>query len=193
MIATKQDLEYCLRRWGREFGEAPPSQDEDDVDAVLRVPVIDNPIAELREFAAPRVASAAEVARHRRLYGRSHARLLSVGKNAGLQRKAHGVTAPADAAAPAWAVDPIRAPRSYSGGGTLAFRDPIAEAVERAAMQLHRFDKVMGVCLRVEYCVFGRFREKVARAGYYLELNLPSREYRRGVDRGKVWMWGKLS
>lgn len=192
MIVTKEDLEYCLRRWGREFGEHPPTQDDDGEDAELRVPVIDNPLAELRDFAAPRRATTEELERHRSLYGRSNSRLALIGRNAGLQRKGVG-RVDVVAAAPAWAVDPVRAPRSGSSGGAYEVRDPIAEAVERAALQLHRFDRVMGVCLRVEYCVFGKFREKVARAAFYLELQLPAREYRRGVDRGKVWMWGKLS
>lgn len=185
MIETKEDLEYCLRRWGREFGEPPPVDDAED-DERVKAPA-ENPIAELREFAAPKKASERELRQHRAFYGRSVSRLLLLGKNAGLQRK--------DGAAPvpAWASDPVRAPRSSNGGKGYVVRDPIAEAVEHAALQLHRFDATMGVCLRVEYCVFGRFKEKVERAGFHLGVKLPAREYRRGVDRAKVWMWGKLS
>lgn len=181
MIANKDDLEFCLRRWGRAFGEAPPEEwDETDVAA----PAGENTIATAMEFAPPKV----EIDRRLNLH-RSSARLRINGAAAGLQTD-KGSVAPV----PSWAVDPIRAPRqTSSGGGSVWAPDPIAEVVERSALRLYEFDRYMGICLRVEYCVRGKFREKVERAGYYLSVRLTLKLYRTNLDKAKVWMAGRLA
>jgi hypothetical protein len=182
MIANLQELEYCLRRWGRAFGERPEVVDDTDLDDAIdsnRRKNADSLIALAMEHGLKTKRTEAAPMHT----NRSRGRLLLQGAAAGLLTNDGKATR----AAPAWAVDPIRPP---SGSG---YSDPVAEAVERAALQLYSFDRFMGVVLRVEYCALGRFREKVERAGKCLEVNMPARVYRQNLDRAKVWLAGRLA
>jgi hypothetical protein len=190
MIADAKDLEFCLRRWGRAFGERPePTPEELDLDdeiAANRAKAADSLIAKAmqhglrskRDEAAPMHTN------------RSRGRLLHMGAGAGLL--SHDGKAPRPV--PAWAVDPVRAPSSHGGGGSVShYADPVAEVIERAALQLWDFDRFMAVCLRVEYCTLGKFRAKVERAGKHLGVMMPARVYRGNVDKAKVWIAGRLA
>lgn len=186
MIFSAADLDFCLRRWRRGYGEPPPPGDEEEIEdaiaAAYSTADYQSVLEQALEFGL-KTKRTKEAVFHR---DRSRARLAICGRQLD-----DGKTEPA----PAWGVDPVRSVRQSNAGGSPRAFDPIAEIVERAALSLYSFDRVLGVCLRVEYCTRGKFREKVARAGRHLELGnrFPSKEYRRGVDRARIWMAGLLT
>lgn len=193
MILDSKELEFVLRRWGRVFGERPKLEAEEEKieDAIAEA------VAAKAHAPDTLLARAAEMGlRTKRSVAapihtnRSRARLSLIGAQAGPGfRNQAGRPLPV----PEWAAEPVRGTQTNAGGAPWC-PDPIAEVVERSVLALYRFDRIMASCLRVEYCTRGlRFREKVARAAFHLELNLPAREYRRGIDRAKVWIAGRLS
>jgi hypothetical protein len=191
MIADAKDLEFCLRRWGRAFGERPEMSPEelddlDDKDAEKAARRAKGVLAEAMEHGL-RTKRAEAAPMHT---NRSHGRLLLMGAGAGLLSRDGKAPRPV----PSWAVDPVRAPSSHGGGGSVShYADPVAEVIERAALKLWDFDRFMAVCLRVEYCTLGKFREKVERAGKHLGVMMPARVYRGNVDKAKVWIAGRLA
>jgi hypothetical protein len=193
MILDAEELELCLHRWGRVFGEKPKiepeelsDEEEEDARALAKAQRAETLLARAAEMGL-RTKRTEAAPMHT---NRSRARLALMGAQAGASyRTEKGAPLPV----PAWAADPVRGRQTNAGGAPWS-PDPVAELVERAVLSLHRFDRLMATCLRVEYCTRGlRFREKVARAGFHLELLLPAREYRRGLDRAKVWIAGRLS
>lgn len=192
MITSAEDLEFCLRRWGRSFGERPETVEDqaaadeaDDALAAKRAARADTMLARAAEMGL-RTKRTEAAPMHR---NRSAGRLMIVGAGAGLLSADGKRTAPA----PPWAVDPVRAPHGGGGGGSSSYADPVAECVERAALQLWNFDRFLAVCLRVEYCTLGKFRMKVERAGKHLGVMMPARVYRGNVGKAKVWIAGRLA
>jgi hypothetical protein len=174
MIENRDDLEFVLRRWGRVFGERPPSEWEEETSPYPQ------PLAQAMEFAP----GSRDKRRAQFRDGRGRRAILA--QAAGLRTK----DTP-DVLAPGWAADPIRGHQTR-GIGRPWHPDPIAEVVELAALDLHAFDPWQGVCLRLEYCARGFQADKAVRAGLILERTIKLRRYRQELDMAKGWMAGHL-
>lgn len=175
MIESIGELELVLRRWGRVFGERPPSEWAEEISPYPQ------PLAQAMEFAP------GGKDKRRATFRDGHGRRSIMATAAGLRTDQRP-----DVIAPGWAADPIRGSQTR-GVGRPWHPDPVAEAVETAALRLHRFDPWKGVCLRLEYCARGFQADKAERAGRILERPIKLRRYRQEVDMAKVWMAGNLA
>lgn len=175
MIENTDELELVLRRWGRVFGERPPSEWEEEVSPYPQ------PLAQAMEFAP------GGKDKRRADFRDGRGRRAIMANTAGLVTQQTP-----DVIAPGWAADPIRGSQTR-GIGRPWHPDPVAEVVELAALALHRFDVWKGVCLRLEYCARGFQADKAVRAGVILGRTIKTRRYRIELDMAKVWMAGKLT
>lgn len=166
-------LEAMLRHWGRVWGEAPPREWDEGCSTVY------HPIATAMQYAP---------ARHQSITRRDVARVRTALRSRLIHLGRDGEnTIPT----PSWAVDPIKG--RDNGGGAGLHVDPIADAVERGALDLHRAYPLRAVCLRIEYCTRGRQREKAERAGSIINMRLALRRYRWELDLARAWMSGRLN
>lgn len=182
IIATAKELEFCLRVWGREFGELPPETNEGYDERDEAAPAGENTIATVREFApSPKDAI-------KRACGvdRTVGRRLLVGAAAGLV-DAKNRTLPA----PSWSTDPIRAPKSRSTGAPWS-PSPIAEFVERRVLLLHSHSHLAAVVLRSAYCLRGRRKltERILWASERIGLpdgkRIPRRDWQDAREYGRM-------
>lgn len=168
---TADDLENLLLLWGYAFGPLSQSRGTSYYgDSALAA------------FGHTRSATR-QVALNRG--GVSRRRLM--GAAAGLHDK-HGTPL----LVPAWAVEPVRGTPTRTacakllGIGAPEF-SPEVMLVERAALQLHRIDDLLGSVLRAEYCSLGGQDEKSRR------FNLRRGAYRERVAEARGWMRCRLA
>jgi len=179
---TPNELELRLIRWGRAYGEARGDEWDEDASATG-----DSPLAHglayapgSREVAVRRLAS----------YDRAGlGRRLAMGAAAGMVTVERGVRP-----VPAWACDPIRAPRVRGGGGSGGSWDegftPDVERVQTAWLALRGFNLLQGECLRVQYQIRAMTqREKAELVGD----DISPKRYKDELRMARVWMHARLS
>lgn len=98
---------------------------------------------------------------------------------------------------PAAFVDPIPSPSTGRGGGGGGSSPQSVPAelrrVEAAALELYRNDKLCGLCLRHEYCGYGRQSDKADAVAHALGAQIGLRVYRESLARAKGWMHARLA
>lgn len=90
---------------------------------------------------------------------------------------------------PAWAGgDPMRAPRTFSGGGGSDALPLHVEAVEAAVLSLHRWDARAALALRASYCLLGRrpLSERIHWVTQRAGTPVSRMGYRAAVVRGRI-------
>lgn len=93
-------------------------------------------------------------------------------------------------------VDPIRCKQTRTAGsigGSASVLPPDVQKIDRAAMDLYRFDKLKGLVLRFEYLGVGTQREKAEKVSEIMGTTLPLRMYRHHLDHARVWLSGRLA
>lgn len=162
MIKTMQDLEDFLRRWGRVYGQRPPTEWD------LPTSLTPSPSA-----AAMNRAPASEMGRARRLGLLDHVNT--------------GEKSPA----PNWHQYAVTCSETRTPRGE-PVHDEFADRIEREAIRLYRFSALLGVVLRVNYCMRGTHAEKAEWAGTILGTGLTRNRYRDELDKARAWMSGAL-
>lgn len=171
MILHSADLEQILRRWGRVFGQPPPREWDED-------------------------SSHGQGALTSVLLSRLH-----VGEGATTARARRR---------PPW-IDPATGalvPQHIAGEKHITARGKASrcgsapwspgsevDAVERAALQLYRFNRLRGVVLRVEYCMRGMKQSEkatVVSCTEGIDDRVKLRRYRQELDFARHFMAGQL-
>lgn len=176
------ELENLLRRWGRVFGEPPPSEWDEEKSGTetgsthalvqaarsdgLSVLKMNMTLAKLRD----------KLRRQRResILGEKLLKGYHDPRELMEEHRCYGF--------------------ETRGGRKPMHVDPVADWVDRTAVQLYENDQTLAVVLRIEYCTRGRHRDKLPRVQSILENpRMSLRQYRQHLDQARAWMDGALS
>lgn len=177
------ELENLLRRWGRVFGEPPPSEwDEESsgtetgqTHALVQAARADGKSVLKLNTTLSKLRDKLRKQRREQILGEK-------------LKKGYG--------------DPrelLEEHRCYGfesrGGKKPMYIDPVADWVDRTAVQLYENDQTLAVVLRIEYCTRGN-RAEVKLPKVRKILGMPTmklRRYRLELEAAKDWMMRKLS
>jgi hypothetical protein len=172
MIDDPADLELVLCRWARAYGENPHAASPATPDRGGGPGP--HPLSQAQQFAPGRKDKRRH--QHRAGYGRREV----MGKAAGLRH-----------AVPAWSCEPIRGAQTRSAARRY-YPDPVADVVDRAVADMAKWNPLMALCLRLEYCASGQQQDKADRVAATLNRPVPVRRYRMELEHARIWLAGNL-
>lgn len=172
-VEFSPELEFCLRLWGWQFGEAREAEwDEADEAAPAGV----NAIATAVEFGCPKT-----MLRRNLVLERTTARRLLLGHAAGLIT-VKGRPLPV----PAWAAETVRCKETRTPGAPWT-PHPVGERIEKAVLALYAYDRRASITLRAHYCLRRMPRnERVQWVGFKTGTRVSRMGYSAALIRGKL-------
>lgn len=176
------ELENLLRRWGRVFGEPPP--DEWDEESSGTETGATHALVQAAKVDGKSVLKLNTTLSKLRDRLRKQRRELILG-----EKLKKGYSDPREL---------LEEHRCYGfesrGGKKPMHIDPVADWVDRTALQLYENDQTLAVVLRIEYCTRGRHRDKLPKVQSILEQpRMTLRQYRQHLDQARTWMDGAMS
>jgi hypothetical protein len=176
---TTDDFEALLRAWGQAYGTAPSAERLPE-----RRASASHPIAQSMQFAPGKRQMVIKQRTTMDRGGQARRRLMA---RASCVKGLYIVAAEF--------VDPIPCRETRSGGGGVVSRPVPLELqrVEREALDLMRFDRLRGLCLRFNYCTVGSHEEKAAAVANVVREPVKLRRFRDELDRARIWMHGRLT
>lgn len=176
------ELENLLRRWGRVFGEPPPSEWDEESSGTET--------GQTHALVQAAKSDGLSVLKMNTTLSKLRDRLRKQRREAILGDKLKkGFSDPREL------LEEHRCWGSESRGGKKPMHiDPLADWVDRTAVQLYENDQTLAVVLRIEYCTRGRHRDKLPKVQNILEQpRMTLRQYRQHLDQARTWMDGALS